>query len=195
MYEYPEYNTPRFNSSIQNPRGNPGVGYSPTTPSYTAMSGAYDNASYAPQTIGEFNYSNNEPFSLGFEQEGWRSNVGDWFESRLPNTSGNLNKLSNGLDNVGNQVGAGIDAMSFGDKAMAAGGVAKGLFDAYNSYKTNKLAKEQFNFTKMNTNRNFQASANSTNAALSDRQAARVARNPNQFASVSEYMNKYGVKV
>ena len=44
--------------------------------------------------------------------------------------------------------------MSFGQKATALGGVAKGVFDAYNAYKASKLAKEQFNFTKMNTNRN-----------------------------------------
>ena len=88
-----------------------------------------------------------------------------------------------------------IGSMSFGQKATALGGVAKGVFDAYNAYKMGKLAKEQFNFTKMNTNRNFAASAKMTNAALADRQAARVARDPKQFQSVSEYMSKYGVKV
>lgn len=100
-------------------------------------------------------------------------------------------------DKVGDvldKTGAGIGAMSFGQKAMAVGGLAKGVFDAYNAYKANKLAKEQFAFTKMNTNRNFQAQANVTNSQLSDRQAARVARDPNHFTSVSEYMNKYGVK-
>lgn len=101
-------------------------------------------------------------------------------------------------DTVGDvvgKVGAGIDTMSFGQKAMAVGGVAKGVFDAYNAYKASKLAKEQFAFTKMNTNRNFQAQANVTNSQLADRQAARVARDPNQHTSVSEYMSKYGVKV
>ena len=100
-------------------------------------------------------------------------------------------------DKVGDvldKTGAGIGAMSFGQKAMAVGGLAKGVFDAYNAYKADKLAKEQFAFTKMNTNRNFQAQANVTNSRLADRQAARVARDPNHFTSVSEYMNKYGVK-
>lgn len=99
------------------------------------------------------------------------------------------------VGDVVDKVGAGIDTMSFGQKAMAVGGVAKGVFDAYNAYKANKLAKEQFAFTKMNTNRNFQAQANVTNSQLADRQAARVARDPKQFASVSDYMSKYGVKV
>lgn len=101
-------------------------------------------------------------------------------------------------DTVGDvvgKVGAGVGALSFGQKAMAVGGLAKGVFDAYNAYKANKLAKEQFAFTKTNTNRNFQAQANITNSQLADRQAARVARDPKQFASVSEYMSKYGVKV
>lgn len=150
----------------------------------------------------------NETMSYDYGQPVYQNYLG-----RTMNDGGLLNEAKTALttgmreanmlggvakDTVGDvvdKVGAGVGAMSFGQKAMAVGGLAKGVFDAYNAYKANKLAKEQFAFTKMNTNRNFQAQANVTNSQLADRQAARVARDPNHFTSVSDYMSKYGVKV
>ena len=83
--------------------------------------------------------------------------------------------------------------MSYGERGTAALGAATSLYGAYNARKTGKLAKEQFNFTKESFNRNFEATAKTTNAALADRQASRVARDPKAYASVSDYMKKYGV--
>ena len=153
------------------------TGYANETMGYDYGSPVYQN--YTGQTINDGGFLNNT--------------------KRMLTTGAREASILGGVakDKVGDvldKTGAGIDTMSFGQKAMAVGGLAKGVFDAYNSYKANKLAKEQFAFTKMNTNRNFQAQANVTNSQLADRQAARVARNPNQFTSVSDYMNKYGVK-
>ena len=83
--------------------------------------------------------------------------------------------------------------MSFGEKGTAMLGAATGLYGAYNAHKTNKLAREQLNFTKDSFNRNFEATAKTTNAQLADRQNARHTRNPTAHASVSDYMKKYGV--
>lgn len=83
--------------------------------------------------------------------------------------------------------------MSYGEKGTAALGAATSLYGAYNARKTGKLAKEQFNFTKDSFNRNFEAQAKTTNSQLADRQASRVARDPKAYASVDDYMKKYGV--
>lgn len=83
--------------------------------------------------------------------------------------------------------------MNFAQRGSAILGGIQGVANVYNSYKTNKLAKKQFNFTKDSFNRNFEAQAKTTNAQLADRQAARYARDPNAHASVQDYMKKYGV--
>lgn len=83
--------------------------------------------------------------------------------------------------------------MDFAQRGSAILGGIQSVGNAYNSYKAGKLAKEQFNFTKDSFNRNYEAQAKTTNAALADRQATRVARDPSAYASVEDYMKKYGV--
>lgn len=186
MYEYPNY-TPQSVGDFMNPRNTAIPNTTPIAQGSSVMAGAYDNQSWMPQTVGESlrGYSPNVVPTPELTQD-----VN--FDAMY---SGQESAFGQQPQTIADTIGAGIGSMSFGQKATAVGGIAKGVFDAYNAYKTAKLAKEQFKFTKMNTNRNFAASANTTNAQLADRQAARVARDPKQFASVSDYMSKYGVKV
>ena len=69
-------------------------------------------------------------------------------------------------------------------------GGAKGLFDAYNSMKMFGLAEDQFDQSKEEFNKNYNAQRQTTNANMEDRQRARVASNSGAYQSVSDYMNK-----
>jgi hypothetical protein len=73
-------------------------------------------------------------------------------------------------------------------------GVAQGLFGAYMGMKQYGLMKDQLNESKRQFGLNFDAQKRTTNAALADRQAARVASNSGAYQSVGEYMNQYGIR-
>lgn len=133
-----------------------------------------------------------------------RAGMAGWIDSlsaKLPNEGKNMkigmqedaNKFVGGVQDVGATAKAGWDSMSFKDKGSMVLGAAQSVNGFIQARKASKLAQEQFNFTKDSFNRNFEASAKTTNAALSDRQAARHDRNPNKHASVADYMKKYGV--
>lgn len=66
--------------------------------------------------------------------------------------------------------------------------------NGYMAMKHFGLAEKQFNFQKQAYNQNYAAQRQATNARLEDRQRARVASNPSAYESVSDYMNKYGIK-
>lgn len=73
-------------------------------------------------------------------------------------------------------------------------GAASGLMNGYMAMQNYGLAKDQFNFQKNAFNKNWAAQKSTTNAAMSDRQAARVASNPTAYQSVGDYMTQYGIK-
>lgn len=75
----------------------------------------------------------------------------------------------------------------------AAMGIGQGLFNAYMGMKQYGLYKDQLAESKRQFELNFDAQRRTTNAALADRQAARVAFNPNNAMSVADYMAKYGI--
>lgn len=86
----------------------------------------------------------------------------------------------------------------FGNMAGGWGGGALDLlnsgFNVYGGLKQLGLAEDQLDFQKGAFSKNFEAQAKSTNAALEDRQRARIHNNPNgNFMSVEDYMAKYGV--
>lgn len=83
--------------------------------------------------------------------------------------------------------------MGMKDKLTTVGGLALGAAGAWNTFQANKLARDQLNFTKSSWNKQFEANRRTTNAALADRQAARVASNPGAYESQADYMKKYGV--
>lgn len=69
-----------------------------------------------------------------------------------------------------------------------------GLWQAKTAADQLDLAKEKFDFQQGVWAKNWDAQKNTTNAQLADRQSARLAANPNGYASVGEYMDKYGIK-
>ena len=68
------------------------------------------------------------------------------------------------------------------------------LGNGYLALKQLGLAQDQFNFQKDAFNKNWAAKKATTNAALEDRQRARVASNSGAYQSVGDYMNQYGIK-
>lgn len=91
---------------------------------------------------------------------------------------------------------------SYNDKGVMTGqgwggmalGAANGIFNAYMGLKQYGLAKDQFSEARKQFGLNYDAERNTTNSALADRQAARIAANPNGgYASVADYMAKYGI--
>ena len=78
----------------------------------------------------------------------------------------------------------------FGGLAL---GAASGLGNLWMGMKNYGLAKNQLAFQEDAYAKNYAAQAKITDAALEDRQRARVAANPTAYASVSDYMAKNGI--
>lgn len=83
--------------------------------------------------------------------------------------------------------------MSQGWGGLALSG-AQALGSLYMGMKQYNLAKDTLAANKAQFERNFEAQKATTNAALEDRQRARVASNPTAYQSVGEYMNQNGVR-
>lgn len=107
---------------------------------------------------------------------GLLSGLGDWFKT-------------SGFQNQYNADGR-LTGQGWGSAAM---GIGQGLFNAYMGMKQYGLYKDQLAESKRQFELNFDAQRRTTNAALADRQAARVAFNPNNAMSVADYMAKYGI--
>lgn len=98
--------------------------------------------------------------------------------------------------NIGQTIKNGWNGMSIGQKANTIMGTVGTLMNAYNAYKANKLAKEQFNHAKQVSEQNWQAQRKQTNSQLEDRQRRRVEEakaNGRTTTSVGDYMAKYGI--
>ena len=90
--------------------------------------------------------------------------------------------------------GTGFGDLAFSDKALLGLGAFNSALSAINSYKANKLGRQQLAFAKDSFNRNFEAQKGITNSQLADRQSIRYKVNPADNMSVADYMAKYGVK-
>lgn len=84
-----------------------------------------------------------------------------------------------------------ITQQGWGMPAIAAG---QGLFNAYMGMQQYGLFKDQLKQAKREFNLNYDAQQRTTNAALEDRQRARVASNPGAYQSVGDYMNQNGIQ-
>ena len=73
-------------------------------------------------------------------------------------------------------------------------GLGQGLFSGYLGLQQLGMAKKAFAENQRQFNLNYDAQRRTTNAALEDRQRARLASNPGAYQSVGDYMNQYGVK-
>ena len=101
---------------------------------------------------------------------------------------------SSGGNGLGNLWGALGSTDANGNKTQGWGGLAVGGlqtgFNIWQGMNQLKMAKDQLNFTKDAFNKNYAAQRQSTNTALADRQAARVASNAGAYQSVGDYMNQ-----
>lgn len=116
------------------------------------------------------------------------------------------NVLGRGMESMqhtGQGLGTDWSNMSGMQKMGSVVGLGQGLYGMYNAYKQNKLAKDTFNFQKRSWNLDHANQVKTVNSQMSDRQEARVAQadavaratgRPMTTTSVSDYMNKYGVK-
>lgn len=75
---------------------------------------------------------------------------------------------------------------------LGLGGV-NSLLTGYLGFQNLGLAKKQYQSQLDQFNKQWAANKKLTNASLADRQAARVASNPNAYQSVDDYMKKYGI--
>lgn len=75
---------------------------------------------------------------------------------------------------------------------LGLGGV-NSLLQGYLGFQNLSLAKKQYQSQLDQFNKQWSANKKLTNASLADRQAARVASNPNAYQSVDDYMKKYGI--
>lgn len=82
---------------------------------------------------------------------------------------------------------AGIKTQGWGAPAL---GAVAGLGNAYMGMQQLNLAKETLANNKRQFDMNYGAQRTTTNAALEDRQKARVASNAGAYQSVGDYMNK-----
>lgn len=73
-------------------------------------------------------------------------------------------------------------------------GVAQGLFNGYLGLQRLGMAKDEMKEIKRQFNLNYDAQKRTTNAALEDRQRARIASNPGAYQSVGDYMNQNGIR-
>lgn len=92
---------------------------------------------------------------------------------------------------LGKRLADGTQVQGWGAPALSA---ASGLMNGWFGMQQLKVAKDTLQANKDQFRLNFDASKNTTNAALQDRQRARVASNPGAYQSVGDYMNQYGIK-
>lgn len=121
-----------------------------------------------------------------------------FYKPTVTNTLGNMSTGFRDMYNNGkimlNQIGSGIERIPLHDKLNNTMGLVSNFVNAYNSYQATKLANKQFNFSRDAWNRNWEAQKGLTNSRLADRQQRRFNESGGTGMTVSEYMNKYGVK-
>ena len=125
--------------------------------------------------------------------------------------SSSLDSLSTGFTNSANTFnntsltgsggsGGWLDSILGGNGDMSGlqmgqlglGGV-NSLLQGYLGFQNLGLAKKQYQSQLDQFNKQWAPNKKLTNASLADRQAARVASNPNAYQSVDDYMKKYGI--
>lgn len=92
---------------------------------------------------------------------------------------------------LGSTDAKGIQTQGWGMPAL---GAMAGLGNAFMSMKQYGVAKDTLNENKRQFELNYDAQRKTTNSALADRQAARVAASSSSYQSVADYMAQYGIK-
>lgn len=103
------------------------------------------------------------------------------------------NRMVSGALNTGRDIQSAYNGMDTFQKMNKVASSVKGLWDAYNGYKHNKMINRQLNFSMDMANKQYEANRKRINSQLEDRQARRHAEQPHAHQSVADYMKKYGV--
>lgn len=142
-----------------------------------------------------FDYLQNNQATTGYTNP--LGNLGFGDTSYTPQATPTLgqNQFLSGLGGFGggdsnNFLGSGMSGFQAGQ--LGIGGL-QGLLNGYLGFQNLSLAKKQAGQAQDNWNKQWDANVKSTNTSLRDRQAARVASNPNAYESVDDYMKKYGI--
>lgn len=198
QFQYPSPVQSYFNNSPTPQQQSVGSAYSSQNPSFKPAEGWAPPAyQVVPPVVNGYIQNLDDLHPVAQPPSIYEQLKGKLNYNQQQTVAGLENTLGNVKDNVQAAAKPVIDAVqgaSLGAQLTGGMQAVSGLFDAYNQYKTNKLAKESFKFKKMESNRNYEGQKNTVNAQLADRQKNRVARDPNHFESVSDYMNKYGIK-
>lgn len=197
QFQYPTPVQSYFNNS-PTPQATVGSAYSSQNPSFKPTDGwSRPIDSVIPPAVNSYVANLGDLHDVAQPPSIYEQIKGSLNYNQQQTVAGLENTLGNIKENVlgaGKPVADAVQGANLGAQLTGGMQAVSGLFDAYNQYKTNKLAKETFKFKKMESNRNYEGQKNTVNAQLADRQKNRVARDPNHFESVSDYMNKYGIK-
>ena len=169
---------------------------------YTALGSVYpDTDQYSwmysqPAALDATSSIYNNPSIQNYTQAG----LTPW-QTDLQSSINNQTYTSLGLDSNGAYVPTGNTGFSpsnwasqNADLLKEGFGLVTGGIGEWNGYQQNKLVRQNMNQQASQFREQMNLSKQSINRNLEDRQAARVASNPNAYMSVSDYMNRYGVK-
>lgn len=138
----------------------------------------------------------NQPFTLPNYLDGLMADVVGTPAAAMPNpaTFDSSMLLSGGGGGVNPMEGFTWNSPTgFGYASLGLQGLGS-LANAFMGYKQYQVAKDTLKENKRQFNMNWGAQKALTNAQLQDRQAARVASNPNAYTPVDVYMNQNGIK-
>lgn len=169
---------------------------------YTALGSVYpstDQYSWMysqPAALDATSSIYNNPSIQNYTQAG----LTPW-QSDLQSSINNQTYTALGLDSNGAYIPTGNTGFSLSnwasqnsDLLKAGAGLVTGGLGAWNGYQQNKLVRKNMNQQASQFQEQMILSKQNINRNLEDRQAARVASNPNAYMSVSDYMSRYGVK-
>jgi hypothetical protein len=169
---------------------------------YTALGSVYpDTDQYSwmysqPAVLDTTSSIYNNPSIQNYTQAG----LTPW-QTDLQGSINNQTYTALGLDSNGAYVPTGNTGFSASnwasqnaDLLKAGASLVTGGLGAWNGYQQNKLVRKNMNQQASQFREQMDISKQNINRNLEDRQAARVASNPNAYMSVSDYMNRYGVK-
>ena len=125
--------------------------------------------------------------SLDSMSTGFTSSANSFNAAPISASSGSGSFLDSILGGFG---GGEMSGLQMGQLGL--GGV-NSLLQGYLGFQNLGLAKKQYQSQLDQFNKQWDANKKLTNASLADRQAARVASNPNAYQSVDDYMKKYGI--
>lgn len=128
--------------------------------------------------------------SLDTMSSGFTNSANTFGTASLGTASGSGSFLDSILGGFGGDNSGNMSGLQMGQLGL--GGVTS-LLNGYLGFQNLGLAKKQYQSQLDQFNKQWDANKKLTNASLSDRQAARVASNPNAYQSVDSYMEKYGI--